>query len=102
MIAGKNVTAKIEDVFCKLMERCPQHNGLQFWSNVYKTNAGNIKEIVKGIATSNEFYKKFIVGDKNAAVQALYLKLLGRNANQGRVGLAKEIFCFLFLFMTKI
>jgi Ca2+-binding EF-hand superfamily protein len=70
----------VSEVYSKVLERAYDNGGA---SLVNRLNRGQIsvKDVISEVAKSREHTQRFLSGDREAAVQALYKHILGRQAD---------------------
>lgn len=66
----------VNKAYCWVLARCADQSGMNTFSTIYNTQG--ITPVVTALATSNEFYSKFVSTYPTGPVDALYIKLLNR------------------------
>ena len=74
---------EIQEAFCQMLRRCP--NNIWDWSSKYESSIYGMQDIVKIIATSDEFFQKNLASNPDV-IAVLYQKLLGRNPDPSTQG----------------
>jgi len=73
----------INKAYCWLLGRCADTGGMTAFTNLYNTDGNQMLPICRALATSNEFYTKFISTYLTGPVPGLYMRLLGRAPDTG-------------------
>ena len=76
----------VTDAYLQVLERYPDPGGLENWANNLDAGAINVRDMVRGLAQSPEYYGRFIAPrSPHDAVRLLYLHLLARAAENDAV-----------------